>query len=131
MVLISMVAPLGNKENKGEFIRSQPPLPEELPSWQSEEVQDAQKKVDTASRQLDTVFSLQNDLAVKRQELEAASLEWEHFKQEHALGEEDARESTSLTSGKLLRLCWSFSLMWMKMLLPVFMAGADDSGGFC
>lgn len=74
-----MVAPLGNKENKGEFIRSQPPLPEELPSWQSEEVQDAQKKVDTASRQLDTVFSLQNDLAVKRQELEAASLEMGAF----------------------------------------------------
>lgn len=99
-----MVAPLGNKENKGEFIRSQPPLPEELPSWHSEEVQDAQKKVDTASRQLDAVFSLQNDLAVKRQELEAANLEWEHFKQEHALGEEDVWESTSLTSGKLLRL---------------------------
>lgn len=82
-----IVAPLGRRENKEEFIKSQPTIPEELRTWRlplSDSLQEKRAVVNTL-KQLRKVFSLQESLASAKQELKGIELEWEHFKNDNRI----------------------------------------------
>lgn len=77
-----IVASLGRRENKEQFIQHQPAIPQELQSWniQHKEEFHIKSEVSNMHAQLRQVFQLQEKLASLRQELKEVELEWEHFK---------------------------------------------------
>lgn len=81
-----LVAPLGSRENKEAFIANQPPLNPELPSWckTGKELRSAVAGVKTSLEKVETIFGLQERLAVCRQELAEVEIEKTHYKQEFA-----------------------------------------------
>ena len=81
-----LVAPLGSRENKEAFIANQPPLNPELPSWckTGKELRSAVAGVKTSLEKIETIFDLQERLAVCRQELAEVEIEKTHYKQEFA-----------------------------------------------
>jgi superfamily I DNA and/or RNA helicase len=84
-----IAAPLGRRENKEEFIKNQPTIPDELQTWElplSGFLQEKRIVADTL-RQVKKVFSLQESLASAKQELRGIELEWEHFKQDNKIQE--------------------------------------------
>ncbi len=87
-----IVATLGKRENKEEFIRNQPYLPEELASWKLPASTTVELKVKATAAQgkLEKVYALQNSLAQLRQEREALELEWEHFRKDNKISVEPA-----------------------------------------
>ncbi len=86
-----IVAPLGCKENKETFIRNQSPLPEEIECWSDDkkECKDAYKIVKQTLEQLSKVFEQQERLAQLRLELQSVRIEWQHFKTEQKISDED------------------------------------------
>lgn len=100
-----IVASLGSNDNKAEFFRSQPPIPENLEGWlcSSSECVAQTKALHLTLESLNKVFSLQNEQAELKQQREAIGLEWKHFCQRHGL-EEDAPLQRVVKSSRLMRL---------------------------
>ncbi|MBQ9230787.1 MAG: AAA family ATPase [Prevotella sp.] len=120
-----LVAPLGNQENKQQFIANQKDkrrYPDELQNW-NYQITDNNIKHELA--ELQKIFTLQEKQALLRQELSATEIEWEHFK--HDFGEdidiqtEASSESilkfmaeTSLRADKVTDTLWSRIKWWIR-----------------
>ena len=101
-----IVAPLGRRENKEQFIKNQPTIPQELYSWELTPT-DRTKSKQEASLTLSkaqNVFSLQEELAECKQEIKDVELEWEHFKSENNVREDDYIPKVGIKSKRLMRL---------------------------
>ena len=86
-----IVAPLGRRENKEQFIKNQPTIPQELYSWELTPTDRTKSKQEAslALSKAQNVFSLQEELAECKQEIKDVELEWEHFKSENNVREDD------------------------------------------
>ena len=104
-----IAAPLGSKDNKEQFVANQPTLPSELGLWDLS-LQDSIKTKRTLHdvlNQLDKVYALQNKLAELRQEKQAVELEWEHFKLDQSISQEE----DSYRSANSAHVIW----LWLKL----------------
>lgn len=75
-----LCARLGKKENKEDFVKNQTG---EYPQF-SKKIEDKQaleKKIVTLNREIDEIFSIQNDIAVLKSELDEVRLEHKYFKE--------------------------------------------------
>lgn len=92
-----LAAPLGNKENKECFVANQPPVNPEISSW-SRSFIDAQaiaQKVKNTLRRLESVFAVQEQLAIAKQELADLEVEKVHFEQENVINNHYSNVSSS------------------------------------
>lgn len=101
-----IVAPLGRRENKELFIKNQPPIPQELYSWGLTPADRAKAKQDAslALSKVQNVFSLQEELAESRQEIKAVELEWQHFKTDNEVDDNDYLPKIGIKSKRLMKL---------------------------
>lgn len=101
-----IVASLGKRENKENFINNQPIVPEELHSWglAPEVRRNAKRDASLAHSKLQNVFSLQEDLARCKQEIKEVELEWQHFKAENNLGDKESKPKWKIGSKRLMKL---------------------------
>lgn len=101
-----IVAPLGRKENKEQFIKNQPTIPHELYSWEINPADrtKAKQEVSLTLSKLQNVFALQEELAGCKQEIKDVELEWEHFKSENNVCEDDYIPQVGIKSKRLMRL---------------------------
>ncbi len=99
-----LVAPLGNRDNKETFIANQPSLNPELPSWRKSEfdLRRVSSEVTVSLEKVESVFKMQERLAVCRQELADIETEKAHYKQEYA--GELSENKIKTTSAKILRI---------------------------
>ena len=76
-----IVAPLGCKENRDDFIANQPRVPASTNDWGISSPTKLSAKLSLLStlRKLDKVFALQTEDAELEQEQKAVELEWKHF----------------------------------------------------
>ncbi len=76
-----IVAPLGSRENKEEFIKRQPLIPQEVQGWKIEKKISKQYKNDIEDilSRLSHIHTLQEELAKTKLQLQSIKLEWEHF----------------------------------------------------
>ncbi len=104
-----IVATLGKKDNKEDFIENQPYLPEVLSSWKqpSATFEKLKKTVEGTQRKLEKVYALQNTLAQLRQERETIELEWEHFRKDNNISMVAAHKK-SCASEKIMTLWLRF-----------------------
>lgn len=101
-----IVAPLGRRENKENFIKSQPEIPQELHTWGLTH-DDKIKAKQNASRslsELKKVFSLQEVLARCKQEIKEVELEWQHFKADNHVDENEYTPKRGLGSKRFMKL---------------------------
>ena len=101
-----IVAPLGRRENKELFINNQPPISPEINSWELTP-KDRAEAIDKASStfaKMQNVFSLQEELAESKQEVKAVELEWQHFKADNNIGDNDFTPKAGFKSKRLMRL---------------------------
>ena len=101
-----IVAPLGRRENKENFIKNQPTTPQELYSWELTPTDrtKAKQEVSLALSKVQNVFSLQEELAECKQEIKDVELEWEHFKSDNNVCEDDYIPKVGVKSKRLIRL---------------------------
>lgn len=101
-----IVAPLGKRENKENFIKSQPTIPQELHSWvfSPEVIKNAKQDASSTHSKLKNVFSLQEELAKCKQESKEVALEWEHFKADNNIGNEKLNQKSGVESKRLMKL---------------------------
>ena len=101
-----IVASLGRRENKEQFIQCQPAVPQELQSWdmQYEEVSRIKSEVSNAHNQLRRVFQLQEELASHRQELKEVELEWEHFRHDNPVEPNTSRLNKNVKAEQVMEL---------------------------
>lgn len=101
-----IVAPLGRRENKEHFIKNQPTISQELYSWEltSADRTKAKQEVSLTLSKLQNVFALQEELAECKQEIKDVELEWEHFKSENKVREDDYIPKVGIKSKRLMRL---------------------------
>lgn len=101
-----IVAPLGRRENKKQFIKNQPTIPQELYSWEINPADrtKAKQEVSLTLSKLQNVFALQEELAGCKQEIKDVELEWEHFKSENNVCEDDYIPQVGIKSKRLMRL---------------------------
>ena len=101
-----IVAPLGRRENKKQFIKNQPTIPQELYSWELTPTDRTKSKQEAslALSKAQNVFSLQEELAECKQEIKDVELEWEHFKSENNVREDDYIPKVGIKSKRLMRL---------------------------
>lgn len=99
-----LVAPLGNRENKEAFIANQPSLNPELPSWSKSrmEMWRASSEANVSLKKVESVFEMQERLAICRQELAEVEAEKSHYKQEYAGDLSEKKIKTS--SSKILKI---------------------------
>lgn len=81
-----LVAPLGSSENRKKFIDQQKQnnsYPEEIAAWEDVETETGafRGKLQSCNNQLNQLFTLQEYLAQRKQELQAVELEWKHYQQ--------------------------------------------------
>ncbi|MCX4264359.1 MAG: AAA domain-containing protein [Muribaculaceae bacterium] len=102
--LAFLVAPLGNRENKEAFIANQPPLNPELPSWSKSrtELRRASSEAKVSLEKVESVFEMQERLAICRQELAEVEAEKKHYKQEYA--EDLSEQKIKTSSSKILKI---------------------------
>ena len=101
-----IVAPLGKRDNKEEFVKNQQPIPQELPLWElskSNYKQEKQIAYNTLS-QLRKVYTLQEELAISKQELQSIELEWGHFKQDHHVEDNTYIAKNGVKAKRLMNL---------------------------
>lgn len=134
-----LVAPLGNSNNKTEFIKNQTGEYPELSSWKANT--DTQKNlyenIKKLKQELSDVFAKQERLAIARQELKSLDLEIKYFKQyctETGLVIDEINPRHPLKSDKLMKLwqeCYEFSekdrpvSFWFK-IKSVLVYGISD-----
>lgn len=101
-----IVAPLGRRDNKENFIKIQPTIPQELHSWEiSPEVRsNAKRDASSTHSKLQNAFSLQEELARCKQELKEVALEWEHFKVDSNIGDDELNLKSGVESKHLMKL---------------------------
>lgn len=101
-----IVAPLGKRENKEQFIKNQPATPAEFNSWELtyEERRNASRDVTLAFSTLQNVFSMQEELSACKQEIKEVELEWSHFKAENHIRDNDYVPKVGVSSKRLMRL---------------------------
>ena len=101
-----VVAPLGRKKNKEEFIANQPTIPNELQTWHSTTAETAKNKRETVQiiARLQQVYAWQEELAASKQTLKAMRLEWEHFKQDNQIGDDTYKAKRGVKSQRLMSL---------------------------
>ena len=101
-----IVASLGRRENKEQFIQHQPAVPQELRSWdlQNEEASRIKSEVSNAHAQLHRVFQLQEELASHRQELKEVELEWEHFRHDNPVEPNTSRLNKNVKAEQVMEL---------------------------
>jgi len=99
-----MVAPLGKKENKETFIDNQPPLNPKLPTWRKTtmELNRAYQEVKNSLEKVETVFNMQERLAICRQELAEVEIEMSHYKQEYP--DKFSNKEVKTASSRILRI---------------------------
>ena len=101
-----IVAPLGRRENKEHFIKNQPTIPQELYSWELTPADrtEAKQNASLTLSKVKNVFSLQEELAESKQEIKAVELEWQHFKTDNGVDDNDYSPKTGIKSKWLMRL---------------------------
>ena len=101
-----IVAALGKKDNKEEFIKNQPSIPPDFADWKIDMTDSVKKKhlVSTTLSNLRKVFSLQEELALSKQELKSIELEWEHFQRDHNIRETTYSAKTGIKSNRYMSL---------------------------
>ena len=112
-----LVAPLGNAENKSEFIKKQFGEYPDLSSWETDaKIQvELQNQIHEFSSELSKIFEKQERLAKARQEFAALQLETRYFEQycaETGIEENVLKSRRKLKSERLLQLwqeCYDFS----------------------
>jgi superfamily I DNA and/or RNA helicase len=112
-----LVAPLGNAENKSEFIKKQSGEYPDLLSWETDSKTqvELQNKIHEVSAELSKIFEKQERLAKARQELAALQLEIRYFEQycaETGSEENKLKSRRKLKSERLLQLwqeCYDLS----------------------
>lgn len=101
-----IVASLGKRENKEEFIKDQPSIPDDLNSWTMPSVDRINKSKDVSATlvQLRQVYALQEELALSKQELKDIDLEWTHFKTDNAINDDTYSLKKHVKSNRLMTL---------------------------
>lgn len=101
-----IVAPLGRRENKEHFIKNQPTIPQELHSWEltPENRDNAKRDVSLAFSKLQKAFSFQEELSECKREIKDVELEWQHFKIDNNIGDEDFIPKSNIGSKRLMKL---------------------------
>ena len=101
-----IVASLGKRENKDNFIQNQPSIPNELHYWGIDRYDRIKTKESTTSTlsKLRGVFSLQEELANCKQELKAIELEWQHFKTDNNIEDNNYTPKAGVKSNRLMNL---------------------------
>lgn len=99
-----LVASLGKKDNKEAFIKNQPPLNPELPSWRKSamELNRSYREVKDSLEKVEKVFNMQERLAICRQELAEVKIEMSHYEQESNLN--FSYKKVNATSEKILKI---------------------------
>ncbi len=117
-----IVAPLGKRENKEAFVAYQPSLNPELPSWRktAKELNRAASEANSSLKKVETIFEMQERLAVCRQELAEVEIEKSHFEQEHK--EQFSEKEVKISSYKILKILGQIKGYALKY--------HDDSIGF-
>ena len=101
-----ILAPLGRRENKESFIKNQPEIPQVLHSWELTH-DDKKKTKQDATRsfsELKNVFSLQEILARCKQEIKEVELEWQHFKADNHVDENEYTPKRGVESKRFMKL---------------------------
>ena len=101
-----IVAPLGKKENKEEFIKNQPSIPNELYSWglTPENIGNAKQDVALIFSKIQDAFSLQEELSECKQEIKDVELEWRHYKADNNIGDNDYTPKIGVSSKRFMKL---------------------------
>lgn len=104
-----IIAPLGKKENKENFIANQPPVPDELKSWGITYAEKDKKEKDIKSTliKLDKAFILQESLSSDKQELTTVTLEQQHFLKDYQINPDLYSLTRKVKAKKLMRL-WMY-----------------------
>ena len=107
-----IVAPLGKRENKEEFIKAQPKVPEELKTWKltKNESDDKKQTISDTLIRLREAYSLQEELATSKQEIKDLEMEWEHFKQDNHIEDNTYTPKNGISSKQLMRLWLNFQV---------------------
>lgn len=107
-----IVAPLGKRENKEEFIKAQPKVPEELKTWKltKNESDDKKQTISDTLIRLREAYSLQEELATFKQEIKDLEMEWEHFKQDNHIEDNTYTPKNGISSKQLMRLWLNFQV---------------------
>ena len=101
-----VVASLGRRENKENFINNQPIIPQELCAWRLTST-DIIKERQYASSTLSTlqkVFSLQEELAECKREIKDVELEWQHYKSDNNVDKKYYAPKHGIRSKWLMKL---------------------------
>ena len=101
-----IVAPLGKKDNKDSFIDNQTAIPAELQSWQIPLIEAQRTKLEVASilYKLRNVFSLQEELALLKQEKKAVDLEWNHFSEDNEIDPSVYKPKKGVKASRYMKL---------------------------
>lgn len=101
-----IVAPLGKRENKEEFIKNQPTAPADIQTWSLPMTDTFQEKRNVANtlKRLRKVFELQENLASAKQELKGIELEWGHFKQDNQIDNYTYSSRKTVKAKRLMHL---------------------------
>ena len=101
-----IVAPLGKRENKELFIENQPTISAELFSWKltPDNKRGAKRDVSLTFSKLQNVFSLQEEQSSCKQEIKEVELEWNHYKSDNQIGDNDYSPKRGVSSKRLMKL---------------------------
>lgn len=101
-----IAAPLGKRENKELFVKNQPKTPQDLYSWKltPKDRTVAKKKAAFAFSKLQKAFSYQEELAKCKQEIKDVELEWQHYKTDNNIHDNDYIPKVGIKSKRLMRL---------------------------
>lgn len=133
------VAPLGNSENKAEFINRQTGIYPDISSWKDESFNEffSLSEVEGLSIKLNDIFTIQERLALAKQELQALETEQKYFEEYSNMTDLDIGDSIfkkQLSSEELMRLwqdCQIFfeqnkKISFMLRLKSKFIYGISD-----
>lgn len=109
-----IVASLGKRENKDNFIQNQPSIPNEVHDWGIDKNDRIKTKESTVSTlfKLHDVFSLQEELANCKQELNAIELEWQHFKTDNNIEDDSYIPKAGVKSDRFMNLWLQYQLFY-------------------
>ena len=101
-----VVATLGRRENKDSFLSNQPAIPQELQAWNISMVDSLQKRKDVSITlsKLHTVFALQEEQALLKQESKSIELEWEHFIQDNNINLDAYQPKKGIAANRYMKL---------------------------
>lgn len=100
-----IVAPLGSKDNKENFLANQPAVPKQCALWTltAAESSNNKRELHTTLQNLDKVYALQNERAQLLQEQQSIVLEWKHFCRDNNI-DETSKSSNHVSSKRIISL---------------------------